>query len=118
MATYATLRQLALALPESEEASHFEKTSFRVKKKIFATLDEKNNFAVLKLSPVDQSAFSAFDSAVIHPVGGTWGKQGWTTINLSKVRKTTLKDALTCAYCNVAPKKLTEEYVRKNDIAW
>ena len=113
MVTPATLRQMALAFPESEEAAHFEKISFRVKKKIFVTLDEKKNFAVLKLSLADQSAFSAFDSTIIYPVDGSWGRQGWTKINLTKVRKTTLKDALTCSYVNVALKKTDRSAPRK-----
>lgn len=36
MITLDTLRHLALSLPETTEEPHFEKTSFRVKKKIFA----------------------------------------------------------------------------------
>ena len=113
MVSPSELRRFALAFPGSEESPHFEKASFRVKKKIFATLDEQKNFAVLKLSPADQSAFSAFDSSVIHPLDGFWGKQGWTKVNLNKVRKTTLKDALRCAYRNVAPKKSTEKQRKK-----
>jgi hypothetical protein len=31
------IRRFTLSFPETTEASHFEKTSFRVKKKIFAT---------------------------------------------------------------------------------
>jgi len=93
-----TFRQSALSFPRSEEQPHFEKSSFRVKKKIFATLDEKNMVAVVKLSPIDQSAFCAFDHSVIYPVPGGWGKQGWTAINLKKVKKNTLMDALGCAF--------------------
>lgn len=33
----AQARRLALALPETAEAPHFDHTSFRAKKKIFAT---------------------------------------------------------------------------------
>lgn len=105
-----TLRQLALAFDETEELPHFEKTSFRVKKKIFATLDHAAKRACVKLSPVDQSVFSAYDASIIYPVPGAWGKQGWTYIELKKVRKTVLKDALTCAYRAVAPPKLSDKY--------
>jgi predicted DNA-binding protein (MmcQ/YjbR family) len=44
------VRELALAFDEVEEKPHFDKTSFRVNKKIFATLNEKDNRATLKLS--------------------------------------------------------------------
>jgi predicted DNA-binding protein (MmcQ/YjbR family) len=110
MVDITTFREIALSFDEAMEEPHFEKTSFRIKKKIFATLDLDNNKAVLKLSEIDQSVFSAFDNSIIYPVSGTWGKQGWTVVELKKVRKDMLLDALTRAYCNVAPKKLSEKY--------
>jgi hypothetical protein len=97
-----------------EQQPHFEKLSFRVKKKIFATLDSHAKQAVLKLSLIDQSVFSNFDPSVIYPVNGAWGKQGWTKIELKKVRKGMLVDALTTAYCTVAPKTLAQKYQPEN----
>ena len=52
------VRKLALALPEAEEQAHFDKPSFRVRGKIFATLWEKEKRAVLKLSLEEQDANS------------------------------------------------------------
>lgn len=104
MVSSEIMRQLALSLKGAEELPHFEKTSFRVKKKIFATLDVKNNRACLKLSLADQSVFYAFDKSVIYPVPNAWGKQGWTFVELKKVRKDLFTDALTCAYNEVAQK--------------
>lgn len=111
MINIETVRKLALAFDGSEEMPHFEKQSFRVRKKIFATLDTRSGQAVLKLSAVDQSVFSAYDSAAIYPVPGSWGRQGWTFVELKKVRKDIFKDAITTAYCTVAPKKLAEKYL-------
>jgi predicted DNA-binding protein (MmcQ/YjbR family) len=105
MISVLTLRNIALSFEGAEELPHFEKTSFRVKKKIFATLDLKNNLACLKLSLINQSVFSAFDSSVIYPVPNAWGKQGWTYVDLRKVRKDLLSDALSCAYNEVMQKK-------------
>jgi hypothetical protein len=45
MVDIATFRQLARSFPETSEQPHFEKPSFRVGKKIFATLDLKNEVA-------------------------------------------------------------------------
>jgi hypothetical protein len=50
MVSIETFRKLALSFPEATEEPHFEKSSFRIRKKIFATFDEKNNRAVLKLN--------------------------------------------------------------------
>jgi predicted DNA-binding protein (MmcQ/YjbR family) len=83
MITLTTLRNIALSFPETTEAPHFEKTSYRVQKKIFATYDAKNNRACIKLSEIDQDVFSAADRSVIFPVDNKWGKQGWTTATLS-----------------------------------
>jgi len=99
-----TFRQLALSFPGAKELPHFDKTSFRVKK-IFATLDIKANRACLMLSQIDQSAFCAFDRSVIYPVPNKWGKQGATYVELKKIRKDTLKDALTQAYTKCVSKK-------------
>lgn len=102
-----TLRKIALSLPETSEHLHFEKIAFRVNKKIFVTFDRKNNQACIKLSEIDQNVFSAFDKSIIFPVPNKWGKQGWTFIDLKKVPKAMFIDALTTAYCEVAPKKLS-----------
>jgi predicted DNA-binding protein (MmcQ/YjbR family) len=102
MVSIKAFRKLALALPETIEQPHFEKLSFRVKKKIFATLSEKEKRACLKFSEIDQSTFCSFDRTIIYPVPNKWGKQGWTFVELSKVKKETLTDALTTAYHTVA----------------
>ena len=100
-------REMALSFPEVTEQKHFEKTSFRVNKKIFATLDVPNKQACVKFSEIDQDVFSAFDRSIIFPVPNKWGKAGWTNINIEKIPMRMLLDALTTAYCEVAPKKLS-----------
>lgn len=109
MISINTFRTLALSLPETTEQSHFEKSSFRVKKKIFATYDDKNHIACLKLSEIDQDVFSKSAVSTIYPVPNKWGKQGWTLIELKKIDKHLFKDALITAYCEVAPKALAEQ---------
>ena len=109
MVSIKSFRKMALAFPEATEEAHFEKTSFRVKKKIFATFDDKNKRACIKLSAIDQDIFCAADKGIIFPVDNKWGKQGWTLIKLSKVNKDLFIDVLTSAYCEVAPKKLADQ---------
>lgn len=107
MQAIENFRLLALSFPETTEQPHFDKTSFRVMKKIFATFDIDKNQACIKLSIVDQDVFSAFDKTAIYPVPNKWGKQGWTFVELDKVHPDMLVDALTTAYCCIAPKKLS-----------
>ncbi len=113
MVSIDMFKELALSLPEVTEAPHFEKTSFRVRKKILTTLDTINNQACIRLSEIDQNVFSSYDKSVFFPVPNKWGKLGWTFINLKKVKKSMLVDALTTAYCEVAPKRLSA-LVRSN----
>lgn len=47
MISLATARRLALAFEGVDEKPHLEKISFRVKNKIFATVDLKTNKVVL-----------------------------------------------------------------------
>ena len=110
MISLATVRRLALAFEGVEEKPHGDKISFRVKNKIFATIDVKTNKVVLKLSGIEQSVFSDYNTAIIYPVPGAWGRQGWTMVEMKKVRRDLFTDELTSAYCTVAPSKLSFKY--------
>lgn len=99
-----TLRSFALSLPDTSEQPHFEKTSFRTGKKIFATYDEKTNQACIKLSEIDQDVFSSFNRSVIFPVPNKWGKQGWTIIDMNRIPPELFEDALETAYHQVSGK--------------
>lgn len=83
---------------------------FRVKNKIFASLHPDKQYMMVKLSITDQSVFCTFDKEVIFPVPGGWGQKGATFINLKKVRKTMLHDALTVAWKTVAPATMVKKY--------
>ena len=104
MVTVETFRQMALSLPDAIELPHFDRASFRVNKKIFATMLEKDKIAVLMFSPLQQSVFCAFDKTIIYPVPGGWGKKGCTIFELSKMKIAMLKDALGVAYEEVLAK--------------
>ena len=115
MIDIATARKLALSFDGAVELPHFELTSFRINKKIFATLDIKKRRVCLLLSLIDQSVFCEFDQSIIYPVPNNWGKKGATYVELYKVRKDIFRDALTTAYCRVAPNKLAGQYQAKSE---
>ncbi len=111
MVTVKAARELALSFEETDEKPHFDRFAFRVKGKIFCTLSEVNKDVNLKLSLHEQAILcKAGPVELIHPVAGGWGRMGMTTIQLPKTTKAFFKDALTTAYCNVAPLKLAEKY--------
>lgn len=110
MISIAMARQLAFSLPEVEEKSHFGTPDFRVGKKIFATIHVDKQYMMVKLTPADQSVFCLYDKKVIFPVPGGWGLKGATFVDLKKIRKSMLIDALTTAWKTVAPAKMREKY--------
>lgn len=99
---------LALSLPETTEEPHFDKIVFKIRKRIYATYDAKEQSVNIKLSEIDQDVFCKLGKGSIYPVANKWGKQGWTSIDLKSVDLTLFKDALITAYCELAPKKLAE----------
>lgn len=113
MVSIQTYRKMALSFPEVIELPHFDRASFRVRKKIFSTILEKDRLVMVKLSLADQFVFCAIDAAMIYPVPGGWGKTGATYIDLSLVKLDLLRDALTRAYCSAAPKKLAGPFELK-----
>ncbi len=110
MVTVENFRKMAMSLPEVMEAPHFDKASFRVVNKIFSTLHADTKRVMVRLSLVEQSVFADIDRTIIYPVPGGWGRQGATFVELSKVKKEILKEALETAWRNVAPKKMIEKY--------
>jgi predicted DNA-binding protein (MmcQ/YjbR family) len=104
MITNDTFTELALSFANAIEAPHFEKTSFRVNKKIFASLEKGQSLACLKLSKEDQEDFCKMHKA-IYPVNNHWGKSGWTYIELKKIDESILVEAITAAYKEVSNKK-------------
>jgi hypothetical protein len=98
-------RKLAVSFPGVIESPHFEKSSFRINNKIFVTHDVSRQRACVKLSEIDQSVFCAIDKSIIYPVDNKWGKQGWTLLELTKIKKTLLKDVLSKAYEHVSKGK-------------
>lgn len=109
MVSIKTFRALALSFPETSEQPHFEKTSFRVSKKIFASYDSVNNSACIKLSEINQDVFSSYNKEIIFAVPNKWGKQGWTFIDLKRIPKAIFVDALTTAYNELGTKKLPKK---------
>ncbi|MBK7705815.1 MAG: MmcQ/YjbR family DNA-binding protein [Acidobacteria bacterium] len=106
--TVEKVRELALGFEESVELPHFHLTSFRIRKKIFATIDVEKRLAMISLTPVEQSLF--VDDDTIYPVPNAWGAKGATYFEIGRVRPEVFKDALRVAYRGKAPAKLAEKY--------
>jgi hypothetical protein len=105
MVSMETFRQMALSFPETGEQPHFHLASFRTRNKIFTTLHEKDNRAMIKLPSAEQSVFCSYAENIFYPVPGSWGRQGATYADLGKVKKSILKEALSIAYKITRKKK-------------
>lgn len=106
MVDIETARQIAMALPGTEERDHFGRPSFRVNNRIFSTLWLPENFMMVKLPLIEQSIFNSFDPGVFYPVPNKWGLKGATFAELSKVRRDMLEDALSIAWQAIVSKKV------------
>jgi hypothetical protein len=98
---------MALALPEAVEKGHMGHPDFRVNGKIFATLGYPDgDWAMVKLTPEQQTAFVESAPAIFVPVKGGWGLRGATNVRLSAANQPALGPALATAWRNVAPRRL------------
>ena len=102
-------RKLALGFPEAIETAHMRHPDFRVGGRIFATLGYPDEHAAMvKLSPEEQNEFVRTNPGVFTPVKGAWGQQGATNINLPAATIKIVREALTAAWRNTAPKRLSK----------
>jgi hypothetical protein len=102
MATATDLQRIALSLAGTTEAPHFDRIAFRVAR-IYATLASDRRSANLKLSPEEQEFKCMLAPDSFSPVPNAWGKQGWTTVTLAKIKMAELKDVLETAWRHAVP---------------
>jgi hypothetical protein len=107
--TSQEFRELALSLPEAAEAAHMGHPDFRVRGKIFATLGPDEAWGMAKLTPEQQAVFVRTEPKVFQPVNGAWGRRGCTYIRLEAATEPSVRQALTAAWRNTAPKRLAQQ---------
>jgi hypothetical protein len=103
--TLAQLRKYALSLPESTEEPHFDRTSFRVRKKIFATARSDEPYVHVFVGDSHREPALAMHPDCIEKL--FWGgKVVGLRINLPNVPRDVLKHLLRAAWEGKAPKSL------------
>jgi hypothetical protein len=102
-------RSLALSLPEATEESHMNHPDFRVGGKIFATLGPEEAWGMVKLTPEQQAVFVRSEPKVFKPVNGAWGRRGATYVQLEAASEPSVRQAMTAAWRNTAPKRLAKK---------
>ena len=102
----ADARRFALALPGTTEEDHFGIPSFRVKKKIFATVPDEKSIRIM-LAPEETSAATATNPKAFEELW--WGKQlAGITVHLAKADRRQVADLLGEAWRRKAPKALVK----------
>jgi hypothetical protein len=102
-------RNIALSFPEAIESAHMRHPDFRVCGKIFATLGYPGkDWAVVKLTPNEQKRFIQSNPKVFQPLNGAWGRRGNANVYLPAAKIDMVRQALTAAWRNTAPKRLSE----------
>ncbi|MGE0055747.1 MAG: MmcQ/YjbR family DNA-binding protein [Hyphomicrobium sp.] len=103
MVSQRQFRDFALGMEGTTQTPHFDRAAFRVLR-IYATLAADGKTANLKLEPDEQSLRVEMHPEAFAPVSGGWGRQGWTTVTLSKVSKGVLENALRAAWSQATQK--------------
>lgn len=103
MVTAADLRRIALSLPGTTEAPHFDRAAFKAKR-IFVTLAADGRTANLKLTPDEQEFKCQLAPEVFRPIDNGWGRQGWTTMMLAQASEGDVRAALEMAHNHAAAK--------------
>ena len=102
-------RELALSFPEAIESAHMRHPDFRVGGRIFATLGYPNkDSAMVKLPRDEQKEFVRSSPGVFTTAKGAWGRQGSTIVYLPAATIKIVREALTAAWRNTAPKRLSK----------
>jgi hypothetical protein len=105
--TTRDFRELALALPGTEEREHMDHPDFRVAGKIFATLGYPSaGWAMVKLTPAQQQLYTVAHPKAFITIKGTWGARGATNVHLRGAGRKLVRQALADAWRNTAPKRL------------
>jgi hypothetical protein len=102
-----TARRFALALPEVNEEPHFEKSSFRVRGKIFATVPLGGKHLHVLADPDETRALIADCPGAFEAIW--WGKKvksDWIRVNLASAETEQVRELLTDAWRLKAPKRL------------
>ena len=97
MATAKDFRRIALSLPGTTEAPHFDRTAFKVAR-IYATLAADGRTANLMLSPDEQALKCEVAPEAFARIPNAWGARGATTANLSALKVAELRSALELAW--------------------
>jgi hypothetical protein len=93
-------RRIVLGLPDAIESAHMGHADFRVRGRIFATLNDDETRGMVVLTLDQQERFVRENPSVFLLESGAWGRSGCTRVHLASVDEETLGEAVTLAWQN------------------
>lgn len=109
-----SFRKLALSMPDAYEAPHFNRTSFRVGKRIFATMLEDQKEAMIPVRPIELCyAMLKAEPEKLIDHGGFSRAFGSLGLRLPKVTLKLVEPMMRAAYERVAPRPKSPKKQRK-----
>ena len=85
-----------------------EHPDFRVGGKIFATIAPDGVRGMVKLTPEQQAILTRSEPSAFEPASGAWGRNGSTMVTFANADEATVRQALSAAWKNMAPKRLLD----------
>jgi hypothetical protein len=108
--TPQALRKLALSFPGAHEEPHFERGSFRVGKKIFATLSRDGREAMVKVSDAgEREVLLATQPEAFFRHGAWTARLGAVGVRLTRVDAARMRRLLEGSWRSVAPRSAVAE---------
>jgi hypothetical protein len=105
----ATVRAIALSLPDAEERETWETATFRVRSKIFAMFSDQEREIWIKATHDEQRALVAMDpETFFHPP--YVGPSGWVGVRYATAERGEIEELLIEAWRMTAPKRLVAAF--------
>ena len=102
----ATFTRMAMLLPETVAAPHFDRTAFKVRR-IYATLAADGRSANLMFKPEEQEFKCMLAPEVFQRIDNGWGRKGATTLWLEKASEEDARAALKMAHAHAVVRART-----------
>jgi hypothetical protein len=109
MISAAEVRDIALSLPEAEEIETWDHPTFRVRKKIFATMASDGTSAGVKTTLDEQATLIAADPKTFR-IKDHVGHHGWVQVELATADPDEMRELLVEAWRRTAPKRVVSAY--------
>jgi len=107
--TIDDVRQIALSLPKTVEAEHWDKPSFQVNGKIYAVVQKDGVSVVVKTTTDEREALTTLEPE-IYSAPANFQRLHYMIVNTERIRKDDFRSVLVRAWRLVASKRIVKAY--------